>query len=80
MSVITQEEQVIKMLRRAGMHGVPNYDFPRHRVLSYTKVISDLRKDGYNIITERLRLPNGKYLNTRVYTLIEEKKKKWWQR
>lgn len=68
-----QDSKVLAMLRRAGSHGVPNYRFPEARVLSYTKIISNLREDGHKILTERVRLKNGRYTNTYRYILVEGK-------
>ena len=39
--------------------------------LKYTSVISELRKDGYNIIATRTQLPNGRASNTWRYNIIE---------
>lgn len=72
MGKLSQEETILKMLRKAGKRGVPNYKFQHHRVLCYTKIISNLRADGYSILTERHFLPNGRATGTYIYTLIEE--------
>lgn len=70
--MLSQEGIVLRALRKAGKHGVANYKFPELRVLCYTKVISDLRKDGYNITRERVKLPNGKSTQVHKYFLMEE--------
>lgn len=74
-----QDKQVLKALRRAGSRGVANHQFHALRVMSYTKVISDLRKEGYNIITERVQLRNGRYTNTYRYILVEGELNNWEQ-
>jgi len=74
---MSQESTMLKMLRKAGKHGVPNYKFPEARILSYTKRISDLRAEGYHIITERVALPDGKSTGTYRYILNEEKETLW---
>lgn len=78
--MINQETRVLKLLRKAGSRGVPNYKFQQHRILCYTKIISNLRSDGYNILTERQFLPNGRATGTYNYVLIEENNKPWWRR
>lgn len=72
---MSQESSMLKMLRKAGNHGVANYKFPQARILSYTKIISELRADGYNIITERVKLPNGRSTGVYKYYLLTEDKK-----
>lgn len=74
---MSQEATILTMLRKAGKNGVANYKFPEARILCYTKRISELRKDGYNIISERVKLPNGQSTNVFKYILIEEKKSLW---
>ena len=74
---MSQEQTVLKMLEKAGSNGVHNYKFPEARILCYTKRISELRKEGHNIITERVKLPNGRSTNVHKYILIKEKKPLW---
>jgi len=68
----SQDEEIIRMLQRAKNHGVANYQFANNRILRYSAVIERLRKDGYNIITERVFLKNGRATNVWKYTLIED--------
>ena len=75
---MSQTTKVLKMLRKAGQRGVPNYKFQQHRVLCYTKIISNLRADGYSILTERQYLPNGRATGVHNYVLIEERTP-WWR-
>lgn len=70
MDGLTQETKVLKLLRRRPKTGVCNYEFPQHNILCYTKVISNLRKDGYNIITERV-VKDGRFTGVYRYILIE---------
>lgn len=70
--VLTQAERCLKMLRRAGSHGVDNHQFARVGILRYGAYLKDLRDDGYTITTERRKLKNGKASNVYVYTLVEE--------
>lgn len=70
MDGLNQQTKVLKLLRRRPKTGVANYEFPQNRILSYTKVISDLRKDGYNIITERV-VKDGRFTGVYRYILIE---------
>ena len=81
MNEISQTSAILKLLRKAGNKGVPNYAFPAHRILKYSSRISELRQDGYNIYCERVVLPNGRSTNTYRYYLQEETvKKKWYQK
>lgn len=58
---LTQEGKMLKALKIAGKDGIANYEFATTlRILSYTKIISNLRKEGHNIYSERLLLPNGR--------------------
>lgn len=68
----SQEETIIKMLRKAGSRGVPNYKFPEHRILRYSSRIRELRLEGFNILAERQKLPNGRSTGVWLYYLIEE--------
>ena len=80
MSELTQTSKVLKMLWKAGKRGVPNYKFYENRILRPSARIAELRADGYNIVAERQQLPNGRYTGIWFYKLIEEDKKKWWER
>lgn len=71
MDGLTQQTKVLKLLKKRPKTGVANYEFPQNRILSYTKVISDLRKDGHNILTERV-VVNGKFTGVYRYILIED--------
>lgn len=72
MGNLSQHSKVLRELRRCSRSGVPNYRFPQMNILSYTKVISDLRKEKHNIIKERQVL-NGKSTGVYYYHLIEGK-------
>lgn len=76
---MSQTNLMLKLLRKAGQKGVPNYTFPAHRILRYSARINDLRKEGYDILCERLRLPSGRATNVFVYTLVEEPEENWFK-
>ena len=69
---MSQVSKALKMLEKAGKHGVHNYDFANAQMLRYGAYIKDLRDDGYTIITERVKLPNGRSTNVWRYTLVED--------
>lgn len=71
MDGLNQQTRVLKLLKRRPKTGVANYEFPQHNILCYTKVISNLRKDGYNILTERV-VVNGRSTGVYRYILIED--------
>lgn len=75
---MSQSSAMLKMLRKAGKHGVKNYEFPMRGILRYSARIGELRNEGFNIMCERIKLPNGRSTGVFRYILIEEKKKKWW--
>lgn len=62
----TQEGKVLAMIKRPG--GAFNFELSRI-ALKYTSVISDLRKDGHDIIAERQYLKNGRASNTWLYRI-----------
>lgn len=62
----TQEGKVLALIQRPG--GAYNFELSRV-ALKYTSVISELRKDGHDIIAERQYLKNGKASNTYRYRL-----------
>lgn len=72
MSNLSQHSLILKMLRKAGRKGVPNYKFPQHRILNYKARLSELRQDGENIYCERQKLKNGRWSNVWQYYLLEE--------
>lgn len=59
------------MLKKAGNHGVANYEFPKHRILRYSARIGELRKD-YDIMCERV-YHHGRATGIFKYILIGEK-------
>jgi hypothetical protein len=63
---LTQEGKILAMIKRPG--GAYNFELSRF-ALKYTSVISDLRKDGYNIVADRQYLKNGKASNTWRYRI-----------
>jgi hypothetical protein len=78
---MSQEAKLLSMLRKAGKHGVPNYRFPEAKILRYSARIGDLRNEGYDIICERVKLPNGRSTGVFKYILVEpEEKKSLWQK
>lgn len=75
--MLSQEDRVLKMLRKAGKKGVANYEFPRRGILRYSARIGDLRGYGHNISCERIKLKNGRATNVFRYYLIESNGEKW---
>lgn len=63
---LTQEGKILAMIKRPG--GAYNFELSRF-ALKYTSVISELRKDGYDIVADRQYLKNGKASNTWRYRL-----------
>lgn len=77
---MSQLTTAVKLMRKAGKKGLPNYEFPRNRILRYSQVIKTLRDEhGMNILVEREYLPNGRATNVYRYILIEEEKTPWWK-
>ena len=64
-----QIDRVLALIERDG--GATNWELSRV-ALKYTSVVSELRKDGYNIIAVRQKLMNGKASNTWLYLLVDE--------
>lgn len=73
----TQTTRVLKLLRSNKVQGVPNYKFARAGMLRYGAYIKDLRDDGYNILTQRDKLPNGRASNVWRYFLLEDEVRKY---
>ena len=69
---LTQEQRILRALIKADTFGLTNYQLSK-LALKYTSVISDLRKNGHNIICVRDRLPNGRASNTYRYYLSKVK-------
>lgn len=63
---VTQEGRILAMIKRPG--GAYNFELSRF-ALKYTSVISELRKDGHDIVADRQYLKNGKASNTWRYRL-----------
>lgn len=63
---VTQEGKVLALIKRST--GAFNFELSRV-ALKYTSVISDLRKDGHDIIADRQYLKNGKASNTWKYRI-----------
>lgn len=68
---LSQEQQIIRLLQKAGSKGVPNYMFPRYRILRLSARLGELRKQGFNIKAERQYLPNGRATSVWNYILLE---------
>ena len=69
---LTQEQKILRTLIKADTFGVTNYQLSK-LALKYTSVVSDLRKEGHNIVCVRDTLPNGKASNTYRYYLSKVK-------
>lgn len=63
---LTQEGRILAMIKRPG--GAYNFELSRF-ALKYTSVISELRKNGHDIVADRQYLKNGKASNTWRYRL-----------
>lgn len=63
---LTQEGKILSMIKRPG--GAYNFELSRF-ALKYTSVISELRKDGHDIVADRQYLKNGKASNTWRYRI-----------
>lgn len=63
---LTQEGKILAMIKRP--EGAYNFELSRF-ALKYTSVISELRKDGHDIVADRQYLKNGKASNTWRYRL-----------
>jgi hypothetical protein len=68
----TQEQRIFTAIKNSHQpSGVTNWQLSRI-ALNYTMRVSELRKDGHNIIAVRDKLPNGKASNTFRYYLVAE--------
>lgn len=75
MTATSQNGRILRLLKENKRYGVTNYQLSRIS-LNYTKRISQLRLDeGFNIVTERDHLKNGRACNTFRYFLVEEEDK-----
>lgn len=63
---LTQDGKILHLIKRPG--GAMNFELARVS-LRYGASVFDLRKDGYNIVTERQYLKNGKASNTYRYRM-----------
>lgn len=63
---LTQEGKILAMIKRP--EGAYNFELSRF-ALKYTSVISELRKEGHDIVADRQYLKNGKASNTWRYRL-----------
>lgn len=74
MDKLSQHGKILRLLH-ANTNGVENWRFARMGILNYTARLSELRKDGHNILTERV-FANGRWTGTFKYYLIEERPRK----
>ncbi len=68
----SQHSKILRELKN-NKRGVPNYRFPQLGILSYTKRIQELRRDGHPITTERQYI-NGRATGVWMYYLNEDAK------
>lgn len=61
---LSQESKILALIKRPG--GAYNFELSRF-ALKYTSVISNLRKDGHNILAIRQYLKKGRASNTWLY-------------
>lgn len=71
----SQCSRILKLLRSRGQRGATTVELLNLHIPRYGARVADLRRDGYNILTERVELPNGRPTNVRRYVLIEEDEK-----
>jgi len=69
---MSQSAELLKMLKKAGKRGVPNYKFPQHHILRYSARIADLRALGFNIPEPERQRHWGRLTGVYVYRLIED--------
>lgn len=69
---LSQHARMLRLMRRAPKNGVPNYKFSNHGILCYSKRISELRNEGWNIQGIRVFDKDGKATGVWRYKLIEE--------
>jgi len=64
---MTQKQTIVALLNERGPEGIKNYEFPQHFILNYKARLDELREDGYNIKTIRVKDNVWKYVleNTR---------------
>lgn len=66
---LTQDGKILELIKRPG--GAYNFELARVS-LRYGASVHDLRRDGYNIVTERQYLKNGRASNTYRYRMAGE--------
>lgn len=71
MDSTSQCSRLLKVLKANKKHGVANYRFPQMGVLRYSARIADLRKEGFEIVAERV-YAHGRWTGVWTYRLIEE--------
>jgi len=71
MEISSQSSRILKALRETK-NGVSNFVLSSIS-LKYSSRISELRRDGHNIIAIRQYLPNGRATGTWKYYLGEDK-------
>ena len=69
---LLKEQKILRTLIKADTFGVTNYELSK-LALKYTSVISELRKDGHNIVCVREKIHNGRASNTYRYYLSKAK-------
>lgn len=74
MEKLSAQGKVLRLLKKYGSAGVPNYVFYQNNVLSPHRRMFELRQDGY-IIQKVKEISNGKFYGVWRYVLIEEKPK-----
>lgn len=65
---VTQHGMVLKAIKDSGRRGIENWRLSRI-ALKYTSVISDLRKEGHDIVATRQYDRDGKPTQTYTYHL-----------
>ena len=75
------ESQCARMLKliKACPNGVPNYRFPAMGILKYSSRITELRKEGHEVIAERQYI-KGRATGVWLYRLAGQESKTTWFR
>ena len=79
MKTMSQHAKILKILRKNGAKGTPNHAFTRMYILDYTARISELRKEGHEVIAERQYI-KGRATGVWLYRLAGQESKTTWFR
>ena len=71
MDTLTQYQKILRSFKKNTRQGLTTYELITICPAEYRARISELRRDGYNIVDERV-YSNNKYMGYFRYFLIEE--------